>query len=105
MGAFMDRYNRMKGIGTVPDTVQAEGEDSSSVPASEVKPGAFTERYNKLLKARAADMSHSLSEWSAANDTLAHSYGSYSVEELAKQTDALRTSGESLKKRIKDSGL
>lgn len=42
MGAFMDRYNRMKGIGTVPDTVQAEGEDSSSVPASEVKPGAFT---------------------------------------------------------------
>lgn len=25
MGAFMDRYNRMKGIGTVPDTVQAEG--------------------------------------------------------------------------------
>ena len=36
MGAFMDRYNRMKGIGTVPDTVQAEGEDSSSVPASEV---------------------------------------------------------------------
>ena len=105
MGAFMDRYNRMKGIGTVPDTVQAEGEDSSSVPASEVKPGAFTERYNKLLEARAADMSHSLSEWSAANDTLAHSYGSYSVEELAKQTDALRTSGESLKKRIKDSGL
>ena len=105
MGAFMDRYNRMKGIGTVPDTVQAEGEDSSSVPASEVKPGAFTERYNKLLEARAADMSHSLSEWSAANDTLAHSYGSYSVEELAKQTDALRTSGESLKQRIKDSGL
>lgn len=105
MGAFMDRYNRMKGIGTVPDTVQAEGEDSSSVPASEVKPGAFMERYNKLLEARAADMSHSLSEWSAANDTLAHSYGSYSVEELAKQTDALRTSGESLKQRIKDSGL
>ena len=105
MGAFMDRYNRMKGIGTVPDTVQAEGEDSSSVPASEVKPGAFTERYNKLLEARAADMSHSLSEWSAANDTLAHSYGSYSVEELAKQTDALRMSGESLKQRIKDSGL
>ena len=105
MGAFMDRYNRMKGIGTVPDTVQAEGEDSSSVPASEVKPGAFTERYNKLLEARAADMSHSLSEWSAANDTLAHSYGSYSVEELAKQTDALRTSGESLKQRIRDSGL
>ena len=105
MGAFMDRYNRMKGIGKVPDTVQAEGEDSSSVPASEVKPGAFTERYNKLLEARAADMSHSLSEWSAANDTLAHSYGSYSVEELAKQTDALRTSGESLKQRIKDSGL
>ena len=105
MGAFMDRYNRMKGIGTVPDTVQAEGEDSSSVPASEVKPGAFTERYNKLLEARAADMSHSLSEWSAANDTLAHSYGSYSVEELAKQTDALRASGESLKQRIKDSGL
>ena len=105
MGAFMDRYNRMKGIGTVPDTVQAEGEDSSSVPASEVKPGAFTERYNKLLEARAADMSHSLSEWSAANDTLARSYGSYSVEELAKQTDALRTSGESLKQRIKDSGL
>ena len=105
MGAFMDRYNRMKGIGTVPDTVQAEGEDSSSVPASEVKPGAFTERYNKLLEARAADMSHSLSEWSAANDTLAHSYGSYSVEELAKQTDALRMSGESLKQRIRDSGL
>lgn len=105
MGAFMDRYNRMKGIGTVPDTVQAEGEDSSSVPASEVKPGAFTERYNKLLEARAADMSHSLSEWSAANDTLAHSYGSYSVEELAKQTDALRMSGERLKQRIKDSGL
>ena len=105
MGAFMDRYNRMKGIGTVPDTVQADGEDSSSVPASEVKPGAFTERYNKLLEARAADMSHSLSEWSAANDTLAHSYGSYSVEELAKQTDALRTSGESLKQRIRDSGL
>ena len=105
MGAFMDRYNRMKGIGTVPDTVQAEGEDSSSVPASQVKPGAFTERYNKLLEARAADMSHSLSEWSAANDTLAHSYGSYSVEELAKQTDALRTSGESLKQRIRDSGL
>ena len=105
MGAFMDRYNRMKGIGTVPDTVQAEGEDSSSVPASEVKPGAFTERYNKLLEARAADMRHSLSEWSAANDTLARSYGSYSVEELAKQTDALRTSGESLKQRIRDSGL
>ena len=105
MGAFMDRYNRMKGIGTVPDTVQAEGEDSSSVPASEVKPGAFTERYNKLLEARAADMSHSLSEWSAANDTLAHSYGSYSGEELAKQTDALRMSGESLKQRIRDSGL
>lgn len=115
-GAFMERYNRMKEAGLVGTSgisqaspvraaELAEEETPSSVPAAEVVPGAFTERYNRYRQNRADGIRQSIEAWNEENKKLARSYGEHSGEFIKARSDALRTSGESLKQRIKDSGL
>ena len=115
-GAFTERYNRMKEAGLVGTSgisqaspvraaELAEEETPSSVPAAEVVPGAFTERYNRFRQNRADGIRQSIEAWNEENKKLARSYGEHSGEFIKARSDALRTSGESLKKRIKDSGL
>lgn len=115
-GAFTERYNRMKEAGLVGTTgisqaspvraaELAEEETPSSVPAAEVVPGAFTERYNRYRQNRADGIRQSIEAWNEENKKLARSYGEHSGEFIKARSDALRTSGESLKQRIKDSGL
>ena len=112
-GAFMERYNRMKeaglvgtsGIPQASPVRAAEEEVPSSVPAAEVVPGAFTERYNRYRQNRADGIRQSVEAWNEENKKLARSYGEHSGEFIKARSDALRTSGESLKQRIKDSGL
>lgn len=115
-GAFTERYNRMKEAGLVGTSgisqaspvraaELAEEETPSSVPAAEVVPGAFTERYNRFRQNRADGIRQSIEAWNEENKKLARSYGEHSGEFIKARSDALRTSGESLKQRIKDSGL
>lgn len=115
-GAFTERYNRMKEAGLVGTSgisqaspvraaELAEEETPSSVPAAEVVPGAFTERYNRYRQNRADGIRQSIEAWNEENKKLARSYGEHSGEFIKARSDALRTSGESLKQRIKDSGL
>lgn len=68
-------------------------------------PGAFTERYNRYRQNRADGIRQSIEAWNEENKKLARSYGEHSGEFIKARSDALRTSGESLKQRIKDSGL
>lgn len=115
-GAFTERYNRMKEAGLVGTSgisqaspvraaELAEEETHSSLPAAEVVPGAFTERYNRFRQNRADGIRQSIEAWNEENKKLARSYGEHSGEFIKARSDALRTSGESLKQRIKDSGL
>lgn len=115
-GAFTERYNRMKEAGLVGTSgisqaspvraaELAEEETPSSVPAAEVVPGAFTERYNRFRQNRADGIRQSIEAWNEENKKLARSYGEHSGEFIKARSDALRAAGESLKQRIKDSGL
>ena len=113
MSKFMDRYNRMKEAGLVGGTSSDEirgdsfsaGDSFTENESAAAKPGAFTERYNRYRQNRADGIRQSIEAWNEENKKLARSYGEHSGEFIKARSDALRTSGESLKQRIKDSGL
>ena len=113
MSKFMDRYSRMKEAGLVggdsSDKIRgdsfSEGDSFTENESAAAKPGAFTERYNRYRQNRADGIRQSIEAWNEENKKLARSYGEHSGEFIKARSDALRTSGESLKQRIKDSGL